>query len=74
MRLYIDGMEDPNSPVAHIGGIESNSFNVCIGRNEERPGREFNGLIDDVRIYSYALSEDEIKAIYASRRPRPIKD
>lgn len=29
----------------------------------EKPERCWNGLIDDVRIYSYALSQQEIKAI-----------
>ncbi|MBW8040727.1 MAG: LamG domain-containing protein [Planctomycetes bacterium] len=33
-----------------------------------------NGLIDDVRIYSYVLSEDEIKALYAGDGPGPTKD
>lgn len=27
----------------------------------------FNGLIDDVRIYNYALSEDEVAAVYAGK-------
>ena len=29
--------------------------------------------MDDVRIYSYALSEDEIKALYAGEGPGPTK-
>jgi len=34
-----------------------------------RPGREWNGWIDDIRIYNYALSEGEIEAIFEGRDP-----
>jgi hypothetical protein len=44
-------------------GLTTNNFTVCIGGNSEKPERCWNGLIDDVRIYSYALSQQEIKAI-----------
>ncbi len=33
----------------------------------------YTGLIDDVRVYSYALSEAEIKELYAGRGPGPIE-
>ncbi|MHC4544181.1 MAG: LamG-like jellyroll fold domain-containing protein, partial [Planctomycetota bacterium] len=61
VRLYIDGVEDPASrrDVAYSGRITSNDFDVCIGENSERPGRYWHGLIDDIRIYSYALSQQE---------------
>jgi serine/threonine protein kinase len=63
VRLYVDGMEDQASPVAYDAGLTTNNFTVCIGGNSERPERCWSGLIDDVRIYSYALSLQEIKAI-----------
>lgn len=37
-----------------------------------RIGRGFKGLIDDVRIYDRALSEDEIKALYTLQSSRPL--
>ncbi|MBA7479224.1 Serine/threonine-protein kinase PknD [subsurface metagenome] len=73
IRLYVDGVEDPKSPVAYTGSIDTNGWEVLIGENAEQPGREWNGLIDDVRIYSYALSEAEIKALYAGRGPGPTE-
>ena len=36
--------------------------------------RCWKGLIDDVRIYSYALSEEEIGKIYATELAGSIKD
>jgi tetratricopeptide (TPR) repeat protein len=71
IRLYVDGVEDPESPVAYSGNIDTNNWEVLIGENAQSPGREWNGLIDDVRIYSFALSEAEVKELYAGRGPGP---
>ena len=60
IRLYVDGLEDRGSPVAYNGGIGTNTQPVYIGENSERMGRGWNGLIDEVRIYDYALSQAEI--------------
>ncbi|MHC4543355.1 MAG: ankyrin repeat domain-containing protein [Planctomycetota bacterium] len=64
IRLYVDGVEDSASPAAYRGNIGTNNYNLWIGDNSQQPGREWNGLIDDVRICSYALSQDEINALY----------
>ncbi len=72
IRLYVDGVEDPQSPVAYKGGITTNGEPVNIGSNAGKPGREWNGLIDDVRIYSYALSPAEVAAIYAGKGPGTV--
>lgn len=60
-------MEDSASPKAYRGKIGTNHYNVWIGNNSQILGREWNGLIDDVRIYIYSLSEEQIKALYASQ-------
>lgn len=56
--LYVDGKLDVSSEAA--GSIRVNDYNVLIGANAEKPGRNFKGSIDDVRIYSYALSAEEV--------------
>ncbi|MHC4653946.1 MAG: hypothetical protein ACYS91_02890 [Planctomycetota bacterium] len=35
---------------------------------------EWNGMIDDVRFYSCALSEGEIRALYAGKEPSKKKE
>jgi hypothetical protein len=62
--LYVDGALDVSVDV--IGTIRANDHEVYIGENVEKPGRFWNGLIDDVRVYNYALSTDEIAAIASS--------
>jgi hypothetical protein len=66
IRLYVDGTLD-NSAVAW-GNIGTSQSQVHIGGSENEG---WNGLIDDVRIYSYALSEEEIKALYGGQGPGP---
>ncbi len=61
--LYIDG--NINNSVNATGLINLDQENVYIGTMSKDISTEFNGLIDDVRIYSYALSQDDITAIYA---------
>ena len=59
--LYIDGNLDASAKAA--GTIRVNDEPVYIGENSQTPDRFWNGLIDDVRIYSYALSAEEISEI-----------
>ena len=61
MSIYVDGKRDVSKP--RSGPVGTNDFPVCIGENGELIGRCWNGLIDDVKIYNYALSEKEISAI-----------
>ncbi len=61
MRIYIDGKLEISKP--RSGPIGTNDIPVCIGENLELTGRCFNGLIDDVRIYNYAISQTEIAAL-----------
>jgi len=70
--LYVDGRLDVSAEAT--GRMNTNLSEVLIGENAQRPGREWNGLIDDVRIYSYSLSEAEIKALYAGRGPGPTEN
>jgi WD40 repeat protein/tetratricopeptide (TPR) repeat protein len=70
-RLYVDGKLDISKSA--WGNGDKNNSPVYIGENSEVLGREWNGLIDDVRIYSYALSAEEIKGLYEDREPRREK-
>jgi len=58
MYLYIDGVVDVL--FENGGSINISEHDVCIGCNFGGTLREWNGWIDDVRIYNRALSPGEI--------------
>jgi len=62
MYLIIDGDVDASQPAS--GRINTNNAPVYIGNNAEQNSRFWNGLIDDVRVYNYALSKEEVAEIY----------
>jgi hypothetical protein len=65
MSIFVDGKLDTSRQ--RQGAIGTNDFPVCIGENIEITGRFWHGLIDDVRVYNYALSENEIAALSAGQ-------
>jgi hypothetical protein len=58
--LYIDGNLDVSA--AATGTIFNSSYNVAIGENLEKTGRQFHGEIDEVRIWNIARTQEEIQA------------
>ncbi len=63
VSLYIDGKEDAALPILAFTRIRASAGPLLIGAGAGSP-REWNGLIDDVRIYSRALSAEEIARLY----------
>ncbi|MCK5416696.1 hypothetical protein KAI92_04680, partial [Candidatus Parcubacteria bacterium] len=70
LRLYINGLEDPNSPVDTSGIIDIDSGVEEFAISSNSGNSEFNGKIDDVRVYNYVLSESMIKEVYNNGRVR----
>jgi hypothetical protein len=66
--LYVDGIEVAKD-TEFVGGVASNG-GLYIGASKNLDsGSFFSGLIDDVRIYSCALGEADIAALYAGTEP-----
>lgn len=61
LRLYIDGKLDASRKA--WGTIVTNDYSVYIGDRSQQRSRYFNGSIDDVRIYNYALTADEVSQL-----------
>ena len=61
IRLFVDGKEEVNKQAYGSLGISEKS--IYIGSLLSDHG-SFNGLIDEVMIYNYALSNNEIEHIY----------
>lgn len=63
MTGYIDGVYQDDVVYSGLTTIGATAY---IGDNPPSGGAEWNGSIDDVRIYDVALTEDEIEYIYNS--------
>ncbi len=75
IRVYIDGVGTTiaanfSSPFV-AGGTDTHTDS--IGANQMATGwdRFFDGLIDEVAVYNYALSEERILAHFAAAIPEP---
>jgi concanavalin A-like lectin/glucanase superfamily protein/putative zinc finger protein len=69
LSLYVDGQLDVSAAI--MGGprkIHITDEPVLIGANSQQEGRNWNGLVDEVRIYNYALSVEEIQALYTGEK------
>jgi len=63
LRLYFDGNLIGTS-TSECAGTESCTDSLNIGSAGATIGEYFNGIIDDMRIYSRALTSDEITTLY----------
>jgi hypothetical protein len=57
MKVYVDGVL---KATAAVGALASSASPLCIGETSAWSGREFNGGIDEVRIWNKALSNKDI--------------
>jgi len=61
LKLFVNGNEELTSD--YTGDIDSIGTPVLVGKSGYEGGI-FNGIIDEVRIYNRALSDEEIKILY----------
>lgn len=70
MNVYINGAKD-NYSASWASGLVANAYDLYIGKTDNVPF-QFNGMIDDVQIYSKALTDTEILELYANYYPPQI--
>ncbi len=67
MTLYVNGQMAQRTPMSNYTG---NAYNLLVGAGEwsmytpTYPQRWWNGWIDEVRIYSYAMDSNEVRTVY----------
>ncbi|MDD4062227.1 MAG: LamG domain-containing protein [Candidatus Pacebacteria bacterium] len=64
LSLYIDGQYINGSYSGTPKAVVAGDDDLWIGKRDQANVDYTNGLIDDVRIYNRALTEDEIKFLY----------
>ena len=71
-RIYKDGKVIESGTLSPIREVVR--VNNYIGRTNYSWDDYYKGLIDDVRVYSYALSESDVQALYEGRAiDRPVQ-
>ena len=69
MKIFIDGVliAQKTTPVENL---TTRSSDILIGGGTGLyPDSRFKGLIDDVRIYNRALTEEQVKALHEWEKP-----
>ena len=62
-RLYVDGVQDTTFSGSNNVYLLTANADVSIGRRADNNSRYWPGDIDEVRIYSRVLSDEEIEAL-----------
>ncbi|MBN1339275.1 MAG: VCBS repeat-containing protein, partial [Bacteroidales bacterium] len=57
--LYVDGRLD--NMIATTGNIDNNNYPVLLGENAQQTGRQFDGKMDELRIWNTALDSITIR-------------
>ncbi len=73
LYLFIDGVLEAAKAAA--SSVDVGKYEVCIGENAQAVGRQWNGSIDDVRIYNRALSHAQIVSLMGASQielPLPV--
>lgn len=65
-KLYIDGVADGQA-TAVATETTAQTYSLTLGKTPSASGNWYRGFLDDLRIYSRALSAGEIAVLYASK-------
>jgi len=65
--VYVDGAAETVN--ADPDGAATNEVSLFLGENPEALGRNFDGILDEVRIYDRAVSNEEIRYLAGERAP-----
>ena len=65
MKVYINGTEKASYTNASLNWTTNTTCSLQVGRYSTGSSYVFNGLIDDVRIFSEALPQARVQQLYA---------
>jgi len=71
VQLLVDGVVVTSAAIASTYDSDANNSVMTIGNLFGCGGREFNGLIDDVRIADHALTDAEVSALNGPHATTP---
>ncbi len=77
LKLYVDGQLQKQVTAWH-GEIPANGKDLTIGMNRSSPAPKekevaFEGLLDEIVLFSRGLGEEDVKSVIASTKPKFTK-
>ncbi|MDD5095009.1 MAG: cohesin domain-containing protein [Dehalococcoidia bacterium] len=70
IKFYINGALKDSQ--AWTGTLPNSAAKLLIGKDPPGSTEYFKGIIDDLRIYNYALSQSEVSALYGGAPTTPV--
>jgi hypothetical protein len=71
-KIYIDGEKVAEKEV--VGNLNSTTHPLGMGFNQVDGGSYFNGKLDEVKIFTIALTDAEIQALFADESEAPVNE
>ena len=68
-KVFINGVKANEKDVT--GNLNSTTYPLGIGYNPIDGGSYLNGSMDDIQIYSIAMTDEEVAALYAAQSATP---
>ena len=68
-KIFIDGVRKATKAV--VGNLKNTTNPLGIGYDPIDNGAYFNGAMDEIQVYNYALTEGEVTALYAVQSISP---
>ena len=65
-RIYYNGVLQPSTSAPWSGSIGYDSVEMDVGREGSYANRNLSGMIDEVAVFTRALSTQEVEALYLS--------
>ncbi|MFC1742059.1 DUF2341 domain-containing protein, partial [Nanoarchaeota archaeon] len=72
LLLYKDGVLV--NTTTHSGVVNQDTYPLVIGEYGPAPGYEFNGFMDDVKLFNRSLSMEQVVALYNNRTDLIVSD
>lgn len=77
LKLYLDGVQQEQTARA-AGGLAPNAHGLTLGMHRSAPSSQdkdvsFDGLLDEVMLFSRALDTNELKRVRSSAKPKFTK-
>lgn len=64
LQIYVNGNKKSGEAFGYTGDLGGINSSLLAGKDKDDRGDDYRGVIDSIRIFNYALSEEEILELY----------